>query len=113
MLIVGIAGCIVCIVLAGHVTKVHSYDDWAENGVSPLWIALGVAALIEGIAAVIVLRASADVVRLLKQLNGRPYSGSVTGSTVRPIWVCSECGLRMHMRTAERCPKCKAIFDET
>ncbi|MBL7075078.1 hypothetical protein ISS37_07560 [candidate division KSB1 bacterium] len=77
-IIIGIIGLIACFILAGFVTKTSKSSSWGENGLSPIWIALGIVCLIQGIALSIVLSAGAEVIRLLKKQNGLEYGGKIS-----------------------------------
>ncbi len=85
MLGVGIAALLVSMIVASN--------SYSARG---LWIALGIAGFLGGIVWFVVFRAVAEIVRLLKRLNGLTYAGTI--SQARPIeaTVCSECGGRLY-----------------
>jgi hypothetical protein len=76
-LVAGIVGAAFGLWYSGYVTKVESYDDWGDE-FSAAWIYISLASLIQGIFFYILLTAGAEVLRLLKKLNGLPYGGEIS-----------------------------------
>jgi hypothetical protein len=88
---VGIIGLVVCVYISGAVTKKDSSDKWGGNGISELWIAIGIVDCIQGIALFIILSGGAEVIRLLKKLNGLTYAGEISKPQEKTILKCSSC----------------------
>jgi len=109
-LVVGIIGCIACIIVAGSVTKTSSYSDWGEHGVSPVWVVLGLACLIHGIALFIVLRGGAEIIRLLKKQNGLQYAGKISEPFPEYVYKCPACGITVDS-DAVKCFGCGEKFE--
>ncbi len=109
-LIVGIIGLIACFVVSGSVTKTSSYSGWGDDGLSPIWIAVGIVSLIEGIALFIVLTAGAEAIRLLKKLNGLTFGGEISEPTPEIGLKCSECGDSVS-EYDEECNECGNKFE--
>ena len=90
-LVLSILALIVCLVMSqDEVTK--------KIGFSSFWIGIGIGATAQGILFWILFRAGAEVVRLLKKLNGLPYAGSISkteGET--PSYVCTDCGAQVSL----------------
>ncbi len=102
-----IIGLIACVII--------SVSSWGD-GFSVLWIAVGVACLIQGIALFIILQAGAELIRLLKKLNGLNYGGSISEPKPVCIYKCTECGVPVQVTNFVRpyriCPKCNSAFDK-
>jgi predicted RNA-binding Zn-ribbon protein involved in translation (DUF1610 family) len=82
-LIISIICFIVLIILAKEETLGSKY----------LMIVIGVVTLIQGIILWILFLAGADIIRLLKRLNGLPYGGTISGLREDVIsFRCPECG---------------------
>jgi hypothetical protein len=88
-LVLSILALIVCLVM--------SQDEVIKKiGFSSFLIAIGIGATVQGIVFWILFRADAEVVRLLKKLNGLPYAGSISetvGETAS--YVCTDCGAQV------------------
>ena len=60
----------------------------------------------------ILLRALAEIIRLLKKIAGLDYLGSISGTwSVDEFWACSNCGHMLHSET--RCDTCGATILES
>jgi hypothetical protein len=116
LLIVSIVALIASISIANS-------DLYRGTGLSSIWIALGVVALVQGIVMLIVFRAGADVIRLLKKLNGMPYGGEIAeakpvlssdmsqaSSEEMKFFECSECKTEVPANS-KTCPKCGVKFE--
>jgi Flp pilus assembly protein TadB len=58
-----------------------------------LFIGIGVAALIQGLMLKTLFDAGAEVIRLLKRLNGLPYAGSISETEGEgKTFFCTDCG---------------------
>lgn len=112
-LIVGITGLIVCFIVSGYVTKTSPDSLWGDDGLSPIWVAVGVVSLIQGIALFIVLNAGAEIIRLLKKLNRLTFSGEISEPNVETQieLKCSECG--NDVVDDAKCIKCGKEFEST
>ena len=108
-LIVGIIGLIACIIVSGSVTKTSAYSDWGEDGLSPIWIAYSIISLIQGIALFIILKAGADVIRLLKKFNGLKFGGKISEPETVYNFKCSECDNPVS-EYDQKCDKCGKEF---
>ena len=103
-------GLIVCIVMAGNATKLLSFDEWGKNGIDPYWIALGIAVFLESLIVLFIFTAYAEIIRLLKKLNGLGYGGNIAGELIN-VYYCSECGYELPVAEATVCANCQAKFD--
>jgi DNA-directed RNA polymerase subunit RPC12/RpoP len=104
-LIVSIIGLIVCIILSQEETI-------KQTGLSSFWIGLGIGVVAQGIIFWILLKAAAEVIRLLKKLNGLPYGGIISetyGSGTQ--YTCTECGTPV-APDAKFCTNCGVNFEE-
>ena len=68
-LVIGILAGLSCFWLAGTVTKRYSVDSWGENGISWLWIGLGVGFIVQGMFTRVLLETGAEVIRLLRRMS--------------------------------------------
>lgn len=84
------------------------FDDSANNGFPAVWVIVAMAALFQGIVAFVILRALAEVVRLLKKVAGVPYGGRI--STPRSEIVCSDCHTPVEAWRS-KCRNCMADFE--
>ena len=81
-LILSLVGAMVCLIWSGHPSVDRGYaDDWGENGVDWMLIGIGFAAIFQGIISFFVFTAAAEIIRLLKRLNGLPYGGKISEAT--------------------------------
>ena len=111
ILFLGIVALISGIVAGGFITADSEYDDWAENGLDWTIVILGFAAFIQSLLAWLILSGGAEIIRLLKKLNGLDFDGSI--AEVAPVSreECSECGEPADAYQ-KRCQKCKKEFEE-
>lgn len=114
-IILGVTGLAVCFIISGYVTGTPTSTGWAENGLSPLWITIGVVGLIQGIALCVILNAGAEVIRLLKKLNGLKFSGEISEPEVETQieLQCSKCGNNDIYEVSTKCSKCGEEFEST
>jgi len=112
-LIIGILGLIASVVVSGFVTKTSSYSNWGEDGILSIWIAAGIVGLIQGIALFVVLNAGAEVIRLLKKLNGLKFGGEISEPDAKTHLKCSECGnfVLAIDKYDTKCRKCGEEFE--
>jgi len=102
---ISVIALIVCIV-------VSQSDTYQKTGLSVFLIAVGIGALAQGIIAWILFQAGAEVIRLLKKLNGLPYAGTISETKgVEEGFECPECHASV-AADAKVCPKCGGKFDE-
>ena len=104
-LVISIIGLIVCIVLSQDETI-------KQTGLSSFWIGLGIGVIAQGIVFWILFKAGAEVIRLLKKLNGLPYGAVISetaGSGVE--YTCTECGAPV-APMANYCTHCGVNFEE-
>jgi hypothetical protein len=104
-LIISIIGLIGCIIL--------SQDKLIkQTGLSDFWIALGIGAIAQGIIFWILFKAGAEVIRLLKKLNGLPYGGEIS-ETIGDWaeYTCTDCGSPVSP-DSKFCTQCGANFEE-
>lgn len=75
---------------------------------------IGAVSLIAGIVSFVVMRALADVVRLLKKLNQLPFGGSISRATAhenaRSV-LCPKCGA-MNWASRTECRECHELLRE-
>jgi hypothetical protein len=95
-LVTGIAGCIAGVV----VTSLTA---------SFLWLGLGIAGLVLGIALHVLFGALAEVIVLLKRIAGLPCKGIISGMTEGTISICSDCGSMVYPDNV-KCPSCGVDF---
>jgi hypothetical protein len=84
-----------------------------QTGLSSIWVVLGIAGIAEGIIFWILFKAGAEIIRLLKKLNGLHYGGSISetidyGTENK----CTECGALVAPE-AKFCTQCGVSFIET
>lgn len=112
---ISIIGSISAFVFSGFATRQDWRDSWADNGFASGWVTLGIVCLIQGIAANILCKAFADVVRLLKKQVNVPYGGELVTATPIYRFTCSECNTYIPQwadgtLAAEKCAKCGFTF---
>ena len=90
-----------------------SQDDAVKKiGLSSLWIGLGIGALAQGIVFWILFQAGAEVIRLLKKLNGLPYGGTISETAGEGSeYKCTDCGAPV-TPDSKFCTQCGTKFDE-
>ncbi len=90
-LVIGVLGLFACLLLLGR-----------EDGLFQFWIALGIGCFIQGLFFFIILSFGAEIIRLLKKLNGLPFGGEISGKFITcHIFQCSECKTQI---TKEKVP---------
>ena len=109
--IIGIIGIIACVIESGNVSKISTSSGWGEDGFSTIWIAYGVYILIHGIALFILMKAGAEVIRLLKKLNGLKFGGKISEPEIETQLQCSECG-QIVSEDDLKCTKCGKEFED-
>lgn len=110
-LVFGIIGFIVCFYVSGEVTKTYYGHSWGDNGFSPIWIVFGVTCLVQGIGAFIILTAGAEIIRLLKKLNGLNYGGKISEPEIDVEFTCSDCG-GVVAHDSRECRACEKKFEQ-
>jgi hypothetical protein len=107
-------GCVAFLVLLFSTAK-EVTDVFGINSTIYDWnfLMAAVYSLLSGLLAGAILRAGADVVRLLKKMNGIEYSGSISAAKrVESVWYkCSECGASLPY-LMQRCEKCGATLSD-
>lgn len=71
----------------------------------------GLASLIMGVSAYVILGGAAEIIRLLKRQIGLPYSGIITRPDKGLEYLCSECNCTF-LSYADRCPRCLSEFEQ-
>jgi hypothetical protein len=86
----------------------HKYQD---TGLSMILFGFGVVGLFQGIIAWVIFKAGADVIRLLKKLNGLPFAGVISATKPQNVtgYECTECHAPV-APDATACPKCGTKF---
>jgi len=69
--ILGILAGIILIWMAGTVNNQYRSESWGEAGVVWYFMALGVGAILQGMFLRVLLRAGAEIIRLLRKLNSK------------------------------------------
>ena len=94
---------------------IHSQDTIIkQSGLSSVWMIIGIGALVQGIIFWILFKAGAEVIRLLKKLNGIPYGGII--SEINEVendseYACTNCGSTVN-KDSKFCPGCGVSFEE-
>ena len=81
-LFLGSAALVAGVLLSGFWTRQSPYDGWGKHGISWFWIVAGAIGFFQGLVAFIVLKAIADILRIVKKIAGIPYSGTIAGRKV-------------------------------
>ena len=103
-LIISFFGLIACIFLSQNETI-------KQTNLSSFWIGLGIGVIAEGIIFLILFKAGAEVIRLLKKLNGIPYGGVISGThEIGDQYTCTECGTTV-AQDAKFCTNCGVNFE--
>lgn len=77
---------------------------------NPIWFAVGIIGFIQALIAAIIFEGGADVIRLLKKLNGLPYGGLISTVAPRAIYRrCSVCSCKLS-DSDKFCPRCGRVF---
>lgn len=104
-LIISILGLIGCIIISQDETV-------KQTGLSSFWIALGLGAIAQGIIFWILFKAGAEVIRLLKKLNGLPYGGEISETEGDGAeYNCTDCGAPVS-QDSKFCTQCGANFEK-
>ena len=104
-LIISIISLIVCIFL----TKDETIK---QTGLSSFWIGLGIGVIAQGIIFWILFKAGAEIIRLLKKLNGLPYGGAISETYASvTAYTCTECGAPT-APNAKYCTNCGVSFED-
>ncbi|HQF42560.1 MAG TPA: zinc-ribbon domain-containing protein [Ignavibacteriaceae bacterium] len=104
-LIISIIGLIACIVLSQD-------EAIKQTGLSSFLIGLGIGVIAQGIVFWILFKAGAEVIRLLKKLNGLQYDGVISGTEGSGTeYTCTECGTPV-APDAKFCTNCGVSFEE-
>jgi len=83
-----------------------------QTGLSSFWIGLGIGVIAQGIIFWILFEAGAEVIRLLKKLNGLPYGGKISETYGNGTeYTCTECGTPV-APNAKFCTNCGVNFEE-
>jgi DNA-directed RNA polymerase subunit RPC12/RpoP len=108
-----ILGLVAAVGMAGFSTDHGWQESWGQDGISPMWIVLGIVSLIQGIAGNIFCQAFAEVIRLLKKLTDLPYGGQISQASPMAHYVCSDCGAPVWLdeEIAKKCAKCDKVFE--
>lgn len=80
-----------------------------ENPVGVDLLCIGVVAIFVSAVNRILFKAGAEVIRLLKKLNGLKFSGEITQPVAFDVYKCSACGASVDS-SSDRCYPCGAIF---
>ena len=100
-LVMGIIGGVACFICATQVTSVFI----------GLCIGFGIGAFIQGFISYYLFRGGADIIRLLKKLNGLPYGGDIAGiRSLSTRYECAECGYILPDSEAKFCEQCGRLF---
>lgn len=83
----------------------YGFDSVAVNK-----IGLVLVVLFQGFFIYILLKGGAEIIRLLKKLNGLEFAGTISTPTPVMESVCSNCGNQLTYQVPS-CWKCKAIFE--
>lgn len=103
-LFISILSMVICILLSQE-------ESVKQTGLSSFWIALGIGSTAQGIIFWIVFKASAEVIRLLKKLNGISYTGDISGTVDNSVeYSCTDCGAPV-TSDSKFCPNCGASFE--
>ncbi|MHB8581311.1 MAG: zinc ribbon domain-containing protein [Ignavibacteriaceae bacterium] len=88
-------------------------DNYQKMGLTEVFIIFSIAFLVNGIIFQILFKAAAEVIRLLKRLNGLPYGGLLsvteTDSENDNSLFCSECGEQVAIKD-KICTQCGATL---
>jgi DNA-directed RNA polymerase subunit RPC12/RpoP len=96
-LVVGIVGVLLCIIAGLAIGRLSL-------------LAFGIALLIACLILFVIFGALSEIIRLLKAVNGLPYTGTISGSGTGTIYICSDCGSHNYPDIA-KCRKCGAEFE--
>lgn len=104
-LVISIIGLIACIILSQD-------EALKQTGLSSLWIGFGIGAIAQGIIFWILFKAGAEVIRLLKKLNGLPYGGIISETIGDGTeYTCTDCGAPV-APDSKFCTQCGVNFEE-
>jgi hypothetical protein len=74
-------------------------------------VGFGLAAILNGIAAYVVFRAGAEIIRLLKKLCNLPFDGTISAPREEKHLRCSQCDTIAFFSEAS-CRTCQATFED-
>jgi DNA-directed RNA polymerase subunit RPC12/RpoP len=97
-LVAGIVGVLACIIAGLAIGRLSL-------------LAAGIALLMAGLILFVIFGALSEIIRLLKAVNGLPYTGTISGSGTGTIYVCSDCG-SLNYPDIDKCRKCGAEFEK-
>ncbi len=84
LLAVGIVASIICFVMVGYAVK-------ASSSSAPIYLGIGIIVLICSIACRYLFSAGAEIIKLLKKLNGLAYGGEISQAVESYSYKCSDC----------------------
>ena len=91
---------------------VFAFSDEAKlTNTSFIWIGVGLGLAAQGIIFWILFKGAAEVIRLLKKLNGISYEGHISGNNQQREFTCTECGAATTEK-AKYCSHCGVSFEE-
>ena len=96
-LVAGIVGVLACIIAGLAIGRLSL-------------LAFGIALLIACLILFVIFGALSEIIRLLKAVNGLPYTGTISGSGTGTIYICSDCG-SLNYPDIAKCRKCGAEFE--
>ena len=65
--------------------------------------------IVSAVLSWFLLKASAEIIRLLKKLNGLPFGGKISQPNQSSVYICSECNAILHSET--KCESCGATIE--
>jgi hypothetical protein len=89
---------------------VSSGSKWDIENISSRVVVLAFGSLMFGIIWFVILRAIADIIRLLKNLNGLDFSGEISQPIVEIKYKCPECG-NFVSKNKNECDSCGEKFE--
>jgi len=96
-LVAGIVGVLLCIIAGLAIGRLSL-------------LSFGIALLIACLILFVIFGALSEIIRLLKAVNGLPYTGTISGSGTGTIYICSDCG-SLNYPDIAKCRKCGAEFE--
>ena len=67
----GLVTCLTCLIAAGYVHNEYSFEDWGDNGISGVWVAIGIGALIQCIVFYLHFKGLAVIIGFLAIMRYR------------------------------------------
>jgi len=90
-----------------ELAALNAFQEDVPSRPASWWVALGIVSAIQGIACYVVLGAAADVIRLLKKLNGLPFVGDI--SKPDEWYSCTKC--KAAVSSGDKvCWSCRTVF---